>query len=190
MSKIIIYRTSQYTNNMRNYEIYVDGQKINTISDSEKKTIEVSKGNHEIYMKIDWCKSKKLNINFTEEQEVKLKCGSKIEGRRRFLALLYIFVPNKCVYLDYLSEGEVVSNNRNFKTFNEIKSLGRKNYILKYGIVGWGIPTTIIVSILKLLFNSETQALRSFIINLLIFPLVGGTLFGLIMWEFVRKKKC
>ena len=70
---------------------------------------------------------------------MKLKCDSKIEGRRLFLALLYIFVSNKCVYLDYLSEGEVVSNNRNFKTFNEIKSLGRKNYILKYGIVGWGI---------------------------------------------------
>jgi hypothetical protein len=191
MSQIIISRTSQRVDSLREYEIYVDGQKINTIGPGEKKTLEVSQSNHEIYIKIDWCKSKKLNINLTERQELKLKCGSKITGIKYALNLFYIFSHDNWVYLDYLTDGEVICNNKSFKTWNEVKSRGIRSFILKYGIKRWGIPSGILYSVSMLLFNSKTRSVRSFIIstiiNLLIFSLFGGSLFGFVMWKISEK---
>ena len=192
MSKIIISRTSQRSNFMRGYDIYIDNERIDAINNGKKKIIEVSQGNHEIYMKIDWCKSKKLNVNLTKGQELNLKCGSKITGIKQVFVLLYIFSPLKYLYLDYLSEGEVVFNDNNIKTWNEVKSMGMRNFILKYGIMKWGVPTGILYFVITLLFSFNIGSIRSFIlstvINLLIFILLGGSLFGFLMWGILEKE--
>lgn len=134
MAKIVISRTSQYVNSMREYDVYIDKERIDTINNGEKNIIEVSQGNHEIYIQIDWCKSKKLDVNLTEGQELNLKCG----------------------------------------------------------IMRFGIAAAIICSILMPLFNSNINSVRSFIINtainLLVFPLLGGSLFGFTMWKYLKKK--
>lgn len=191
MSKITLFRTSQYVNDMREYDIYLDGQEINTISNGEIKTIEVSEGSHEIYLKIDWCKSKKININLTEGQEMKLKCGSKITGIRKFFALFYIFSTNIFVYLDYLSDSEVIySDNKKIKTWNEIKSMGLRSFILKYGILRFGIPIAILNGLLILIFNHKNYSIQEYIlkmgISLVAFSLVGGTIFGALMWAILK----
>jgi ABC-type multidrug transport system permease subunit len=86
----------------------------------------------------------------------------------------------------------VIFNNKNIKNWNEVKSMGMKSFILKYGIMRWGIPTGISYSVLMLLFNSNIHSIRSFIIyvviNLLIFSLLGGSLFGFVMWKLSEKK--
>jgi len=190
--KIIISRTSQRINCMREYDIYIDKEKNNSISNGEKKIIEISQGNHEIYIKIDWCKSKELNVSLTDGQELNLKCGSNITGIKQFFALVYILFPSQWIYLDYLSDGEVIFIDKNTKNWDKVKSMGMKDFILKYGIIRWGIPTCILYSVLMLLFNSNIHSIRSFIIdvviNLLIFSLLGGSLFGFVMWKLSEKK--
>ena len=192
MCKIIISRTSQRVNSLRYYDIYVDEQKFNIISDGEKKALDIPPGNHQIYLKIDWCKSKKLNVTLTEGQELNLKCGSEIIGIKLLFVFFYLFIPNKWVYLDYLSDGEVILNNKNYKNWNEVRSKGIINFILKYGIIMWGIPTGIIFSILMLLTNPKIHSLRSFILStliiLIIFSLFGGLLFGFMMWKISERK--
>lgn len=192
MYKITIARTSQRVNSMREYDIYLDGQKINAISNGETKTIEVSNGNHEIYLKVDWCKSKKLNINLAEGQELKLKCGSKITGVKQIFSLFYIFSPGSWVYLDYLADGEVIySDNKKIKTWNEIKNLGLRNFVLKYGVLRFGIPMSILNFILMLIFNPKNYSVRAYVlkvgIDLVAFSLVGGIIFGAFMWIFLKK---
>lgn len=192
MYKITIVRTSQRVNSMREYDIYLDGQKINAISNGETKTIEVSNGNHEIYLKVDWCKSKKLNINLAEGQELKLKCGSKITGIKQIFSLFYIFSPGSWVYLDYLADGEVIySDNRKIKTWNEIKNLGLRNFVLKYGVLRFGIPIAILNELLILIFNHKNYSVRAYVlkvgIDLVAFSLVGGIIFGAFMWRFLKK---
>jgi hypothetical protein len=192
MSNIIIFRTSQRINSMREYDIYVDEQKINTIGNGEQKKIEVPQGKHEIYIKIDWCKSKKLNVILIEGQELKLKCGSEIIGIKQFFALFYLFFPNKWVYLDYLSDGEVICNNENVKNWSEIKKMGTTKYILKYGIIRWGIPTGIICSVFMQFIIYKSHSVIDFLIStvicLLLFSLLGGSLFGFITWKVLKKK--
>lgn len=192
MYKITIVRTSQRVNSMREYDIYLDGQKINAISNGETKTIEVSNGNHEIYLKVDWCKSKKLNINLAEGQELKLKCGSKITGIKQIFVLFYIFSPGSWVYLDYLADGEVIySDNKKIKTWNEIKNNGLRNFILKYGILRFGIPMSILNFVLMVIFNPKNYSVREYVlklgIDLVAFSLVGGIIFGAFMWIVLKK---
>lgn len=194
MSKITLFRTSQYVNGMREYDIYLDGEKINAISNGETKTIEVSDGNHEIYLKIDWCKSKKLNINLDEGQELKLKCGSKVTGIKQIFALFYIFSSGSWVYLDYLAEGEeLYTDNKEIKTWNEIKDMGLKKFILKYGVLRFGIPAGFMYCLLTLLFDfkkySFHEGLILLLINFLLFSLIGGLIFGCTMWKIFKYKK-
>ncbi|MBW6410753.1 hypothetical protein [Clostridium weizhouense] len=143
-------------------------------------------------MKIDWCKSKKLNLNLTKEQEVSLVCGSTISGLKQLFVLFYLFFPSKWIYLDYLSDDKVIFENNNTLTWNNIKDIGIKKFILKYGIVRWGIPTGILYSILMLLVDSNIHSIKSFIIstviNILIFSLLGGSLFGIVIWKFLKNK--
>lgn len=192
MAKIVISRTSQYVNSMREYNVYIDKERVDTINNGEKNIIEVSQGNHEIYIQIDWCKSKKLNVNLTEGQELNLKCGSNATGIKQAFVLVYLFLPSKFVYLDYLSEGEVIYNDNNSQKYNKIKDMGMREFILKCGIMRFGISTAIICSILMPLFNSNINSVRRFIINtainLLVFPLLSGSLFGFTMWKYLKKK--
>ncbi|GKX65669.1 hypothetical protein [Inconstantimicrobium mannanitabidum] len=192
MPKIVVSRTSQYVNSMREYDIYIDNEKVDVINDGEKKIIEVSEGNHEIYIKIDWCKSKKLNMNLTEGQDINLKCGSEATGIKQVFALVYLFLPYKFVYLDYLLDDEEIYNDNKVSNYSRIKDMGMREFVLKCGIIRFGIPTAIIYSILMVLLNSNINSIRSFItntiINLLVFTLVGGSLFGFTMWKYMKSK--
>lgn len=194
MYKITIVRTSQYVNGMREYGIYLDGQKVNVISDGETKAIEVSDGSHEIYLKIDWYKSQKLNINLSEGQELKLKCGSKITGMKQMFVLFYIFSSGNWVYLDYLHEGEESSyNNKDLKMWNKIKGMGLKKFILKYGILRFGVPIGIIYSLLTLAADFKKYSLQKnfmiLVFDFIVFGLISGLMFGGTMWKVFKYKK-
>ncbi|GAB6988719.1 hypothetical protein JCM16418A_07690 [Paenibacillus pini] len=50
---IEIIRTSQYTNLLRNFEVIIDDSHMGKIEDGGKLRIEVTPGEHEVYLKID-----------------------------------------------------------------------------------------------------------------------------------------
>tara|TARA_B110000967_G_C18373659_1_gene311782 strand:+ start:73 stop:510 length:438 start_codon:yes stop_codon:yes gene_type:complete len=70
MTKIIIKRNSEWNNKARLIGIYIDGEKVGTINDGETQEYEVGNGKHEIFAKIDWCRSPKIELNI-EESELK-----------------------------------------------------------------------------------------------------------------------
>jgi hypothetical protein len=73
MAKIIIERNSEWNNKARKIGIYIDGEKVETINDGETLEFEVTTGTHELLAKIDWCGSKTLSMELSENEEKTIK---------------------------------------------------------------------------------------------------------------------
>lgn len=75
MSKIIIIRTSEYANRIRNFDVYSDGKKIGTIKEGETKEFNISPGQHSLITKIDWCSSQVLTFEILEGEVKAFRVG-------------------------------------------------------------------------------------------------------------------
>jgi hypothetical protein len=53
MATIKILRTSEYVNRIRDYQIYLDGQKVGTVANGETIRLDTTKGDHTLIAKID-----------------------------------------------------------------------------------------------------------------------------------------
>jgi len=80
MATIKLSRTSEFINRIRDYQIYIDGQKIGSIANGEMKEFQTTKGQHTIVAKIDWCLSPAIAFNIDESQTIKLKVGGFKNG--------------------------------------------------------------------------------------------------------------
>jgi hypothetical protein len=69
----------------------------------------------------------------------------------------------------------------------EFKKLGRKQFVLRYGVLGWGLPVAIGWSLSMAHQNGWNQFLFFLIPSLIVFPL-GGVLFGRFLWWWVERK--
>jgi len=102
MSKraIEINRTKQYANKARAIGIYINNKKVDTIRDGETKIFEVDSDENEIYVKIDWCKTKPLKINAKENETTKFELGSNLSGWKLLIGIYYItFKTSEYLYL-------------------------------------------------------------------------------------------
>jgi len=76
--------------------------------------------------------------------------------------------------------------------WESIRARGKSRYIFLYGIIGWGVPTAILYTILTSLFEIRTltfnqEILKTFLISIILFP-IGGIFFGLWTWSWIVKK--
>lgn len=73
---------------------------MDTIRDGETKSFELDADENEIYVKIDWCKTKPLKIENVENETIKLELGSNLSGWRLLLGIYYItFKTSEYLYL-------------------------------------------------------------------------------------------
>jgi hypothetical protein len=99
MAKIIINRSTEFSNRIRAIRIYIDKQKIGEIYDGESKEFEISPGKHTLKAKIDWCGSNTIEFVASEEDTPRFSlCGTD-----PFLALFYITLARN----RYLVLGEI-----------------------------------------------------------------------------------
>src|SRR5664279_934185 len=66
MAKIKIQRTNDYINLMRDYRLFIDGQKIGSIGNAQTKDFEIPAGRHSVIAKIDWCSSPEFSFEINE----------------------------------------------------------------------------------------------------------------------------
>ena len=96
MPTICIKRSSEWANKARKIEIYIDNVKNGTIDDAETKIFELEQGSHEVFAKIDWCRSQKLVIHSNENTTTVLKLSGFKYGKfivpASFLVLLVYFL--------------------------------------------------------------------------------------------------
>ena len=62
-------------------------------------------------------------------------------------------------------------------------AIGKKNFILKYGVIRWGGPMALIF-IIQGIINKST--IIEILISLIVFP-IGGYFFGLIIWDINQR---
>ncbi len=76
MITVIIERSNELFNRLRDYGVYIDGEKMGTIANGETKQFELSLGEHTLCCKIDWCSSPELKFNTTEDLIKIFKVGA------------------------------------------------------------------------------------------------------------------
>jgi len=70
----------------------------------------------------------------------------------------------------------------------KLSKLGRTQFVLRFGVLGWGIPTAILFSLVQGYRSGWDGFLFQLTLALFIFPL-GGILFGRIMWWALENKR-
>jgi hypothetical protein len=90
-------RASRAVDALRSYRVMLDGEEVGRIRDGERATYEVASGRHELFLKLDWCRSPALAIDLGQEEKALLECepsGSLATGwffaffqRHRYITL-------------------------------------------------------------------------------------------------------
>ncbi|MFP7495052.1 hypothetical protein SFC66_14850 [Terribacillus saccharophilus] len=86
---IEVKRQKSLADQLRNYDVIVDGKKLGTVNQKESRSFRVEPGKHTIHLEIDWCRSKKIEFESRENEVVSFKCGG-LRGIRFLLVVWYI----------------------------------------------------------------------------------------------------
>lgn len=86
MSKIVINRSSEFSNKFRKIKIYLEDQKIGEIKDGETKQFDIQPGQYTLTARIDWCKSNDLLVNLEKGETQTFY----LSGKSPLLSLYYI----------------------------------------------------------------------------------------------------
>ena len=79
---------------MRAYTIVLDGHVIGEIANNQDVELQVSPGQHSLFLKIDWCMSQVVNFEINGEIAF-FECGSSLRGFRLLLAIFYLTILRK-----------------------------------------------------------------------------------------------
>ena len=66
------------------------------------------------------------------------------------------------------------------------KQQGKTKYVLKYGVLAWGIVTAVVITLIKVVINGEALVESfislQFLVRLVLF-MAGGIVFGHFLWK-------
>ncbi|MDV3428001.1 MAG: hypothetical protein LIR50_13430 [Bacillota bacterium] len=110
---IRISRQTRYSDSLRNYKIYIDDIYCGDIKDGEIKELDIENGEHSIYLKIDWCRSKKLNFIVNSNELLEFYCGNSMNGLKWLLVFVYITFKKNCYLFIQPNKCEMVLNDKN-----------------------------------------------------------------------------
>jgi hypothetical protein len=127
MATIKITRTKEFNNYLRDFQVFIDGQKVGTIANGETKEFEVSPGSHTINAKIEWCNSPEISFDTNETKSFMV--GGFIHGNwlmpLGFLLILLHYVLQITVDFRYTFYILLPL----FLYFAYFLTLGRQNYL-------------------------------------------------------------
>ena len=104
---IKIKRDSGYVDRLRAYKVILDEKVIGEIKNGQEITLEIPKGSHQLYLKIDWCRSNIINFDINDDN-VEFECGSSLRGIRIFLTIFYIiFFRDQYLWLKKLNNMQI-----------------------------------------------------------------------------------
>jgi hypothetical protein len=69
----------------------------------------------------------------------------------------------------------------------KFSQLSRTQFVLRYGVLGWGLPVAILFSLIQGYRDGWDGFLFQLIAALVLFPL-GGILYGRYMWKVLERK--
>ena len=87
-ASLVIRRKSHFTYAVRNFSIYIDGSKQDSLANGSQKTLILEPGQHTIYLTVDYYKSNPLEITLRPGESVALMCGLQTGGASPLTAWL------------------------------------------------------------------------------------------------------
>jgi hypothetical protein len=101
MASLTIERDSGYADRIRAYQVIVDGTKVGEVRNGETKQFFITPGQHQFWLKIDWCGSKTVDFTVSEGDEIRFCAKSNLRGIRVLAAVWYaLFDRNSYLLLE------------------------------------------------------------------------------------------
>lgn len=68
-----------------------------------------------------------------------------------------------------------------------VSKLGRKQFVLRHGVLAWGVPVAILFVLAQGFMSGWTVAAFQAVPALILFP-IGGYFYGRIMWSLLERR--
>ena len=95
MPDIVLTRSSAYTDRLRAYKVFIDGEQRGDIRNGGTERFSVSPGGHSVLLRIDFCRSPELQLA-VGPGDFHVSCGSNVNP---LLSLIYIFMPGSWIWI-------------------------------------------------------------------------------------------
>lgn len=95
MGSVVIERQKAvWRDRLRCYEVLIDGERVAELKSGESARFNLSRGQHDVQLKIDWCRSKCITVEGDHESRLVCKAGAArraladiIVGRKEYIDL-------------------------------------------------------------------------------------------------------
>ena len=134
MATIKIRRTNDYINVMRDYRLFIDNQKIGTISNGQTKDFEIPAGRHSLIAKIDWCRSQELFFEINNNETKIILVGALKHSKWSMPLIGIILTLSILLPLGQYSYYKLILILPAFIYILYTLTLGRKNYLTLKGL--------------------------------------------------------
>ncbi len=88
---IVIKREAAWTDKLRKYIVVLNDQEIGSFGENETFDYRITPGLHTLYLKVDWCRSKKIQFEIQENEVLYFTCRG-LSGFQALFPLWYITV--------------------------------------------------------------------------------------------------
>src|SRR5699024_10868417 len=103
MSNLKISRDSGYADRARKYKIICNSEYLGKIGNGETKGFDLAPGDYELYLKVDWCRSNKINFKVSSNERVIISGGSNLRGIKLLFAMIYaVFLPHNYLWVRHV----------------------------------------------------------------------------------------
>lgn len=90
MNTIILNRGNNYTDKIRDYKIFINDKYFDSIKNDSNLEIDNVENNSKIQIRIDWCKSNTIILNFKIQKIIQLSVEPNCKGWKIILYPFYI----------------------------------------------------------------------------------------------------
>ncbi|MGZ3852374.1 MAG: hypothetical protein ACXVLT_08150 [Flavisolibacter sp.] len=105
MGKIIVSRQQEWNNRLRQFAIYLDGQKLGTVANGEVKSFDIPDGIHSLKAKVDWCGSREIEFAVSPEEKKYFKLSgfkySNIIMPTAFVIVILSLILRRIYHAEY-----------------------------------------------------------------------------------------
>ena len=182
MTSVTIARDAGYADSVRQYSILLDGQVLGEIGEAEVKTFVIEPGEHRLVAKIDGCGSRTIKFTASPNDDLTFIVESNVRGAKAALALFYILVA-RSRYLRLRQVPDLAG----FAPQPEPIETDWKPFVLKFGVLGFGLGAFVLVQPIRYLLIGKIPTLPFLLVSLVVW-LIGGAIWGAVMWRWRSRR--
>lgn len=150
MAEIEVTRPTGYrVDGRRDYQVFVDRKKVGSIKSGETRNFEVSAGNHELQLKIDWGSSERMRVALAGDERATFVCAPRVKQNEDSIVmgfiLAYWMVFGFRRYID-LQPGDHLAVETESKTWWQ-RLIGPPlfGFALSIGVIYWALTGNSVV---------------------------------------------